>query len=134
MKLTKLILTAVAATIGLSAQGPGGRITAKVPFPFEVRGEKMPAGTYEVVRADGTTYLTMREMKTGRGTLVILGGEKGNAGADGNALGFRKYGEAYSLSEISYRGRKTAMLVPATRREKEMATRIAPETVIARAD
>ncbi len=134
MKLNFLILVAAAtAALGLAADSGVATITAKIPFAFESRGMKMPSGTYIVVRSDRGTSMTVRNKETGRSFVVTSNVTRANR-VGGTWVEFKRYGDVYFLSAVSYGANEVAAEIPVAKREKEMALTMTPETVFARAD
>lgn len=129
MKTTTMIL---AAMMTLAAQGLPNRVTAKVPFPFEVRGEAMPAGAYELAPGSNPAIYQLREVATGRTVALLSQGKTDNR--HGKAwLQFKKYGDKHFLNALAAGG-SFAVQVGASRREREMAKVAAGETVVTKAE
>ena len=94
-----LVMLMVAAA--LAQQTSSYTLSAKIPFPFIVRGETMPAGDYLVQVPDPTVGPMMIRQQAGKRAEFVIQiplAEK----AKGNAqLTFHRVGDAYFLMEIS---------------------------------
>lgn len=132
MNLKNLFLTAALSTLGLTA-ADAARITARVPFPFEAKGVAMPAGTYEIARSDRGGSLTVRNRTTGKAVYSVVR-PAGRTRAEGSWMAFQKYGDRYFLTEVKSAGDSTAVALPGTKLNNEMALTATPETVVVRAD
>ena len=80
-----MILMLALATAGLA------EVAAKVPFPFEVRGEKFEAGRYTVTPVYQTmrTSWVVRNMETQRAVMVLRQAEGKPMGSGNGAMRFR---------------------------------------------
>jgi len=68
-KFATMILTAsLLATLGVNSLNAQERATANVPFPFHVKSQTMPAGTYEV-----------KTFPNGGGSLFVVTNNNGHA-------------------------------------------------------
>ena len=130
MKTTLLMLAAMMTAM---AQGPGPRVVATIPFPFEVNGKAMPAGQYELVRPPQGKSVVIRNRVDSGVRVAVLAGEAEHR-RPSNELVFRKYGTRYFLGEIQYAGRNVAMQMAVTRNERELARTARPERVVTYAD
>lgn len=83
MKTTILML--MLATAGFA------EVAAKVPFPFEVRGEKLEAGRYSVTPAYSTTQTSwvVRNVETQRAVMVLRQAEGKPVAGEKGAMRFR---------------------------------------------
>ena len=90
-----------AAIVMLSAGVASAEVVeVKVPFPFVVHGQTMPAGQYRVIDDNGVV-----EIKGERGTHAnefVLTAPAGGQDPKGNApvLVFKKYEKQYRLADI----------------------------------
>lgn len=132
MNLKNMILAAALTTAGL-AGAEIGRISARVPFPFEAKGVTLPAGTYDVARNDRGDTVIVRNRDTGKAVFsVVRPGARPKV--DGAWMAFQKYGDRYFLTEVKSAGSPTAMALPGSKLNNEMALTATPETVVVRAD
>ncbi len=130
MKTTMLMF---AAMMTLAAQGlPGTRVTAKVPFPFEARGQAMAAGTYELMPADNHATMRLREVATGR-TVVLMQSRRTDNRYGKSWLAFQKYGDKHFLNAVAS-GLNYAVEVGKSKRERELAKVAAGVTVVTKAE
>jgi len=94
-----LLLAAAIGTTGLYAQN---KVVANVPFDFTVKGQKMPAGKYEVTRdfAKPDT-IQLSSLDEGRSVLLVtyraMQTEPGTAAP---RMVFNQYGDRYFFSEL----------------------------------
>lgn len=129
----KTILFAAVATLSLAAQDATRKITAAVPFAFEMNGARMSAGKYDVIRTENSASVTVRNAATGKTVVFVSGGAKTNK-LDTNAIVFHRYDDRYFLAAIAVRSAGLVFNAPRSRTEKEMAKAKAPETVAAAAE
>ena len=78
-------------------------LEAKIPFPFVVNGQTLPAGQYTIERSDfGPAVLLIRGERGTKGAAFVgvrPAGEK-SPSSDKPALQFKKYENAYTLSAV----------------------------------
>jgi len=99
MNHVALLLAAAIGTTGLYAQS---KVVANVPFDFTVKGQKMPAGKYEVTRdlAKPDT-IQMSNLDEGRSVLVVTyRAVQAQPGAESPRMIFSHYGDRYFFSEL----------------------------------
>jgi len=105
-KILSAILALSFVTVGAvttaSAQLPGTRMTAEIPFDFIVGEQTLPAGTYEVRRVmDGPSFLYIQNVDDRRETAIFktdLSDEDDSIPR--SALVFHRYGDIYFLAKI----------------------------------
>ena len=119
MKLTFLILAA-AASLGLAAQSGFPRMTAKVPFAFEMNGKQMPAGSYDLQYTSDRPYATVRHAATGRAFLFEVRKTSG-VRLDRSAFSFDRRADRYILTAVSDRVTGYSIVLPRGRAAREMA-------------
>lgn len=132
MNLKNMILAAALTTAGLAGANIA-RITALVPFPFEAKGVRLPAGAYEVVRSDRGDSVMVRNRETGKAVFSVVR-PGGRPKVDGAWMAFNKYGDRYFLTEVKSAGQAATMALPGSKLNNEMALTATPETVVVRAD
>lgn len=132
MKFKLLILAAITAC-GLAAQVNESKISAAVPFAFEVKGVKMPAGRYELVRTARNSFLMVTNAATGQ-KVAVMAGATSDGKAQRSSLEFKRYNGVYFLSAVEFGDAQRKFAVTSSPREKEMAIAIQPELIIARAE
>ena len=125
MKTTLLFL---AAMMTVAAQGFPARITATIPFPFEVNGIAMAAGRYEVKVAAPGKHLILRNQTNGA-AIVTGAAAQDQDTRDKAVFEFRKYGDAHFLSAVKYRGQNVKLLFTPVKREREIARTVRVETI-----
>ncbi len=130
---TKMMLMAAAAAMTMAAQALPDRMTATIPFPFEVNGIAMAAGRYEVKVAAPGKQLILRNQANGAAILTGATGQDRDP-RDRAVFEFHKYGDAHFLSAVKYRGQNVKMVFAPVKREREMARTVRAETVAAAAE
>jgi hypothetical protein len=118
MKLRFLILAA-AASLGLAAQTIDPRMTAQVPFPFEITGRQMPAGKYHLDYSGGRSFATVRHAATGRAFLFDVRAG-GGVQLSRSRLTFLVQGDRHVLAAISEFGTRNKIELPKSRAAKEL--------------
>ena len=78
----------------------------------------MPAGTYVIKREMGSSFITVRNVKTG--TSVQALGRTESASKKTEKLIFHHYGSQYLLAEIWGTAGSQGMALPTTKQEKDL--------------
>jgi hypothetical protein len=112
-----LLLTAAGAHAQTAAR-------ANVPFAFKVGTTQMPAGTYAIQGNHGSNIVTVRNVQTG--TSVMAMGRQESPSKKTDKLIFHRYGSQYFLTAILGSQGSDAMVLPATKQEKELQIADAP--------
>jgi hypothetical protein len=112
-----LLLTAAGAYAQTAAR-------ANVPFAFKVGTTQMPAGTYAIEGNHGSNIVTVRNVQTG--TSVMAMGRQESPSKKADKLIFHRYGSQYFLTAILGSQGSDAMVLPATKQEKELQIADAP--------
>ena len=106
LKILNTILALSILTIGTvataSAQLPGTRTSAQIPFDFIVGEQTLPAGLYELRRIGNNPYLLcIQNVDYSRNVMIFNTSllDQGDSIRQ-NALVFHRYGDAYFLAEI----------------------------------
>jgi len=101
MKINRiaLLLAAAIGTTGLYAQS---KVVANVPFDFSVKGQKMPAGKYEVTRDFARPdIIQISNLDDSRSVQVITyRAVENQPGAESPRMIFNQYGNRYFFSEL----------------------------------
>jgi len=129
----KLMVLAAVAALGLSAQGTGGILTAKIPFAFEANGKKLAAGDYRLELASSKGFIAIRHADTGNALFVANSGGNGNR-LEGNRMVFHLYGDRYFLTSINNPKSGAVIRIPKSKAEKEIAAVLKAETVVRNAE
>jgi hypothetical protein len=125
MKTTLLMLAAMMTAM---AQGPGPRVMATIPFPFEVNGIQMAAGRYEVTPAGGGVQMILRNRTAG--AAIVTGAAALEAAPEEESMfEFRKYGSKYFLAGVKYRWQSVKLRFAPAKREREIARTARAEKV-----
>jgi hypothetical protein len=112
-----LLLTAAGAHAQSAAR-------ANVPFAFKVGTTQMPAGTYAIQSNHGSNVVMVRNVRTGTSALAL--GRQEFPSKKTDKLIFHRYGNQYFLTEILGSQGSQAMVLPATKQEKELQLAHAP--------
>jgi len=106
LKILNTILALSILTIGTvataSAQLPGTRTSAQIPFNFIVGEQTLPAGMYELRRIGNDPYLLcIQNVDDSRNVMIFNTSllDDGNSIRQ-SALVFHRYGDIYFLAEI----------------------------------
>jgi len=118
----KWIILAAATAFGLSAQT---RLKADVPFPFEFRGQKMAAGTYEIVRTSVPNAIQIRDVQHRTAVQGITVATDQKKGAAGSSLIFEKAGDKYYFLSVVDRQMEMQFHVGKGRKHAEATVTIA---------
>jgi hypothetical protein len=125
MKTTFLM---VAAMMTAMAQGPGPRVVATIPFPFEVNGVAMAAGRYEVTPAGSGVQMILRNRTAG--AAIVTGAAALEAAPEEESMfEFRRYGSKYFLAGVKYRWQSVKLRFAPAKREREIARTVRAEQV-----
>ncbi len=90
---------------------------ASVPFPFQVTGHQLPAGTYSVKKEAGHEIIMIRNVETGSSVMAMAG--SGLSGKTTNKLVFHHAGGQYFLYQI-WGDDMSGVAIPVSKREKEL--------------
>lgn len=125
----RMLFLTLAAVSGLAAQTVNTRLTATVPFPFDLQGKAMAAGRYEVTHSTSlANKLIVRNLATGE-TVQIFASFTNPVRDAANGLLFDKAGGGYAFRAIvDTRTSLTYNLRP-TRKQVEQARNIPAERV-----
>jgi hypothetical protein len=134
--LTIAILMFMAvATITADAQVSGSKMSASIPFAFNVGNKTLPAGEYtvRVVNPSSDQRVLQIRSKDGRVSAVIqtIGATSNNA--DDAKLVFHRYGDTYFFAQAQMAGDATMLAAVKTRaqrsKERELASNVRKATV-----
>ena len=110
-----VVLSLLFTAAGAYAQSA---VQAHVPFAFKVGQKQMPAGTYVIDREIGSTFVTVRNVKTG--TSVQAVGRTESASKKTEKLIFHHYGSQYVLAEIWGTAGNDGMVLSPTKQRKAL--------------
>ena len=110
-----VVLSLLLTAAGAYAQSA---VQAHVPFAFKVGQKQMPAGTYVIDREIGSSFVTVRNVKTG--TSVQAVGRTESASKKTEKLIFHHYGSQYLLAEIWGTAGSQGMVLPTNKQEKDL--------------
>jgi hypothetical protein len=118
----------VAALVGGVAIQAQELHNAKVPFAFEVAGQKMQPGPYRAI-FDSHGALTIENSATSQKVyLMPLPLQPGDS--EKSSLTFRCYSGQCFLSNVAFGQTEMVYGIPKTKHEKEVAATQPPETVL----
>jgi hypothetical protein len=96
---TTLMTSAVLLfTLGSGLEAQTIRMQAAVPFAWQVNGQQLNAGDYEITRDANAQVLRIQDKTTQKGTFLIItpASDKNNVAR----LVFHRYGDRYFLAEV----------------------------------
>ena len=113
-----------------SAVAQSLNVRANVPFNFAVSNKTLPAGAYDIRRADsaGGNMLILQARDGGSSMIIPTNAAETLKPADKTKLVFHKYGTQYFLSEIWVEGNQRGNSLPKSSHEKELARSLTPES------
>ena len=122
--LSLLALSLLLTTTGAFAQSAA---RADVPFAFNVGTKHLPAGTYEIKRADfDSNFVMVSNRNTGDTVLSLF--QRETPGHVNHKLIFHHRGNQYFLAEIWGGEGNAGMAIPATKAEREVEVAGNPAT------
>jgi len=126
LKILNTILALSILTIGTvataSAQLPGTRTSAQIPFDFIVGEQTLPAGMYQVRRiGDGPYLLYIQNVDDRREAVIFLTTLVDDVNSiRQSALVFHRYGDVYFLAQITSRYEGIARELQPSEQERRM--------------
>lgn len=129
MKQQGLRIFVMLAFFAMLAAAPAyAQSKADIPFNFQIRNEKIPAGQYTVARANqnsGTTVLLLRNAD-GRGIEMFTPmSVQARESQDQGKLVFHRYGDQYFLYQVWEAGNNAGHELPKSRRERAVERELA---------
>jgi hypothetical protein len=116
-------VAALAASAALAQSSTPAK--ANVPFNFIAGTRTLPAGEYTVMTQGPAADTVIIRSADGKGAVIVLAQPLSSVDArHGGKLVFHRYGDTYFLSEIWGPG-NDGREIPTTRRERELATKLA---------
>jgi hypothetical protein len=116
-------LIVVVFGIGSFAQSPS-RVTATIPFEFNVGNQTLPAGRYEFKTLNRQAYggsIVVRSTDDANAAAIVPAMANDSAGAgDDVGLVFNRYGSTYFLSRIDLRSSDLAVRFGKTSVERQL--------------
>jgi len=124
LKKVGLLCAILLATVVVSAQAqsPSNRVTAQIPFDFNIGDRKLPSGKYSVgrVRQNSDDVVLSIDDKDGRSKAMRTSIPVRNLDLTENAkLVFHRYGDQYFLYQVWPAGSTTGRQFPKSRTELE---------------
>ena len=115
-----IVILLSAMGVSAKAQSPNQRLSAKIPFAFNVGNTAFPAGEYEVTctnPASSARILQFRQ-KGGDAKVLIQTNDKLGRVQESAKLVFHRYGDRYFLAQAWMQAESTGLVVPKSREEK----------------
>lgn len=124
--LTAVLLMAA----GMANAQLGGRneVRANVPFDYKVGSASMKAGQCSIKPAGTANALAIR--CEGSSAVLTLTRSVISNPAAATKLVFSKYGDQYFLAQVWIEGDATGAELPKTKAQKELMSRIVPDSVV----
>ena len=122
-----LSILTVGAVATASAQLPGTRMSAQIPFAFNVGEKTLPAGTYEIRRVGGDPYVLYIQNVDDREEVTIFITtlvDELNLNRQ-SALLFHRYGDSYFLAEVRSRYEGITRGLQSSEEERRMERELA---------
>ena len=125
---TTIGIVVLLSVIGLNAraQNSNARLSAKIPFAFNVGNTAFPAGEYEVTctnPASSAKILEFRQ-KGGNARVLIQTSDIFGRVQESAKLVFHRYGDRYFLSQAWMPAENSGLVVPKSREEKNTERRL----------
>jgi hypothetical protein len=115
-----LTVLATMTCAGLGAQTE--KLSANIPFDFEMGKTLMPAGKYDFYQSRGV--LTIRSVAGGHTAMILTQPAWRRAATTEGKVQFQRYGETYFLSGLWTPYSQDGITVPKSGKEKELARRL----------
>lgn len=114
------ITAGILAAVGcLSLHAQSIRVTATIPFDFQLGSHVMPAGDYSVTHSD--RVLLLRSQSGARKSAMVFTNAAGpEPAAAASQLVFHRYGNEYFLAKVWSSPSHAAVVIPPTKREREL--------------
>ncbi len=118
-----LAATAILAVAALPLAAQTVVLKANVPFPYSIGTAAVPAGEYEITKDMAKQVVILREASgaLAAGSLVTRSGRGASDIARDTRLVFNQYGDRYFLAEVVDGSTGTAVVLPQTNAERELA-------------
>ena len=130
-KIRNAMLALFVLTVGgvatASAQLPGTRMSAQIPFDFIVGERTLPAGMYEVRRLGDDPYLLSIQNVDDRRNVAIFSTDLLDEGDSirQSELVFHRYGDVYFLAKMMSRYEGIARELQPSKQERRMERELA---------
>ena len=124
--IVSIAVVAAATAVSARAQTPNQRLTAQIPFAFNIGNMALPAGEYEVTctnPASSTKILLFREKNGGTSVLIQTIDTLAPVPVIAKLV-FHRYGDRYFLSQAWMDGERTGLLMARSRDEKNVQRRM----------
>lgn len=119
-----LTATLLAALASFSLPAQNVKLQATIPFDFHIGGSVLPAGEYTVSHSRGILLLR-GEFERSKSAGVIVYNTSNPNGPATDKLVFKRYGDDYFLATVWQANAGGGLVVPPTKREKEIASAFA---------
>jgi hypothetical protein len=127
------VILMIAASASVKAQSLQYRLTANIPFDFNVNNDKLPAGKYWISRAQQNNGDQVLQIQSAEGkatvlrlTIPVITRNPMNRGT----VVFHRYGDEYFLFEVWPAGSSTGREFPKSRGERELARKSQEQQIV----
>ena len=118
--MTIIVLAGVLAIAGNAQTASAQKLTATIPFTFNVGNKTLPAGKYTVVVMNPTSDRRVLQIRSadGRSSAMTLTTDVIGKAAANTRLVFEHYGERYFFAQAQMAGDQTSLAAVKTSAEK----------------
>jgi len=111
------------AAQAVEAQQAERMVTVRVPFAFQVEGNKLPAGDYTILEQSGWVQIQTKAGKNAAHVLTMPVVNKEQKAAENSQVVFHNYGGQKFLAEIWASGQEQGRELLETHEEQQLAKR-----------
>jgi hypothetical protein len=119
--LTAIVMLVGILTVSARAQSASGqRMTANIPFTFNVGSKSLPAGRYTITTLNPTSDRKLLQLRSadGRSTAMVLTMRVNAKTSDETKLVFRRYGDQYFFAQAQVAGEQSSLATLKSRAER----------------
>jgi hypothetical protein len=117
-----LVLSILTVLVAAPVNAQSLRLRAYVPFEFSVGRTLLPAGDYDVDASMGGGMIRLTNAEMGNSVMISAHGAwQPPAGQAVGTLVFRRYGNAYFLSQVNNNLACSSHLIPKTKAEQALS-------------
>ena len=110
----------IAASFSVALHSETMRLSADIPFAFQVGNTTLPAGAYDIQNISGVLVIREQHGKYAASTFFVRQEVRGRMPRTG-LLEFNHYGDSYFLTQLRTPESRQGLSLPPTAREKELA-------------
>lgn len=131
LKTFSMLAVAVAlASPAVYAQTRLRTLEAPIPFDFVVGNQTLAAGDYTVKAGDAAGSIVIKSTEPGSIAIALTNSVIARKTPAEGRLVFNRYGDQYFLSTVWEPGNNTGCALRMSKREKEMASRVAQDGAV----